>query len=147
MTLPLSSNDRALLRKLHKGEKVKKNADRIKAILLYDKSYSLKQISEILLIDEDTVSNWLKKFKSSYNIANFLNDSYLIYHGKLTCEQSAQVKHYIKENIITDSKQVIDYIETQFGISYSQSGIRCMIKSLGFTYKQLTLFPSKADGY
>jgi transposase len=145
MDLPLSSNDRALLIKLHKSEKVKKNADRLKAILLFDKGYSQRQISEILLLDEDTVSNWLRKFQSSLNIAKFLNDNYLPYQGKLTCEQAEQVKNYINENIITDSKQIIVYIKTQFGIIYSQSGIKYLIKFLGFTYKQLTLFPSKAD--
>jgi transposase len=145
MDFPLSSEDRVLFRKLHKTEKNKKIADRIKAILLFDNGYSQRQISEILLIDEDTVANWLKRYELSHNIGGFLGDDYLPYEGKLTCQQTEQVKGYISENIITDSKQVVDYIKEQFGITYSTSGIQYLIKALGFTYKQLTLFPSKAD--
>jgi transposase len=145
MDFPLSSEDRVMLIKIHRTEKNKKIADRIKAILLFDKGYTQKQISEILLIDEGTVSNWFKRFKLSRNISRFLDDDYSPYQGKLTCQQSEQVKCYINENIITDSKQVLDYIKEQFGITYSTSGVQYFIKSLGFTYKQLTLFPSKAD--
>jgi transposase len=145
MELPLSNSDLLLLIKLHKTEKVKKNADRIKAIILFDKGYTQKQIADILLINENTITNWLKKFHSSRNIAHFLEDNYLPYQGKLTCKQLKKVKTYINENIITDSKQIISYIEKEFRISYSTSGIQYLLKSLGFTYKQLTLFPSKAD--
>lgn len=145
MNFPLSDEDRVLLKKLHKTEKNKKMADRIKAVLLYDKGYSQRQISEILLIDEDTVSNWFKRFKISRNISRFLGDDYMAYEGRLRSEQSVQVKNYVNENIITDSKQIIDYIKEQFGIAYSTSGIQYLLQSLGFTYKQLTLFPSKAD--
>jgi transposase len=145
MNFPLSDEDRVLLKKLHKTEKNKKMADRIKATLLFDKGYSQRQISEILLIDEDTVSNWFKRFKISRNISGFLGDDYMAYEGKLTSGQSEQIKKYINENIITDSKQLIDYIKEQFGIVYSISGVQYLIRALGFTYKQLTLFPSKAD--
>ena len=120
-------------------------ADRIKAILLSDKGYSESQISEILLIDADTVSNWHKRFKISLNISRFLGDDYIAYKGRLSPEQSSQVKNYINETIITDSKQIVDYIKEQFGIVYSTNGMHYLLKSLGFTYKQLTLFPSKAD--
>jgi len=145
MDFPLSSEDRVLLKKLHKTEKNKKMADRIKAILLYDKGYSQRQISEVLLIDEDTVSNWFKRFKISRNISGFLGDDYMAYEGRLSSGQLEKVKNYVSENIITDSKQIIDYIKEQFGIFYSTSGVQYLLKSLGFSYKQLTLFPSKAD--
>jgi transposase len=113
--------------------------------LLFDKGYSQVQISEILLIDEDTVSNWFKRFKISHNTAAFLGDDYLPYQGKLNYQQTERVKHYVNENNIIDSKQIIEYIKEQFGITYSTSGIQYLMKALGFAYKQLTLFPSKAD--
>ena len=77
MKFPLSDEDCVLSRKLHKTEKNKKMADRIKAILLFDKGYSQRQISEILLIDEDTVCHWFKRFKISRYISGFLDDDYM----------------------------------------------------------------------
>jgi len=71
--------------------------------------------------------------------------NYKPYWGKLTSQQLAQVKNYIKDNVITDSKQIIQFIKEQFDIEYSKSGIIYLINSLGFSYKQLTLFPAKSD--
>lgn len=145
MNVPLSASDRETLKKLHKGEKIKKSADRIKAILLLDAGYTRNQISEILLIDEDTITNWSKKFKSSINLSKFLTDNHVDYQGKLTKEQIMLVKQHINKNIITDSKQLIAFIKEQFNIIYSESGVQSLLNSLGFSYKQLTLFPSKSD--
>lgn len=52
---------------------------------------------------------------------------------------------YLTANIILNVKQVIAYIKDHFGTSYSLSGMKDLLHSLGFSYKQLILFPSKAD--
>lgn len=145
MKLPLSQNDRETLAKLHKSEKNKKAADRIKAILLLDAGYTQKEIATILLIEQNTVGNWFKKFKNSGNIAKYLDDNYLPYWGKLNSHQLVKVRRYVQENIIIDSKQVIEYVKEQFGVEYSLSGMKNLLNYLGFAYKQLSLFPSKAD--
>ena len=44
------------LKILHKSQTVKRYADRIKIILLLNTGYSQEEVSDILLIDEDTVS-------------------------------------------------------------------------------------------
>lgn len=40
---------------------------------------------------------------------------------------------------------MIRYIEGEFGVTYSSSGMQNLLHHLGFCYKQLTLFPSKSD--
>lgn len=145
MRIPLSTLDRADLHRLHKSTKEKKTADRIKMIILLDKGYSQKEVGSILMIDEDTIGNWVRKFESSINFRTYLEDNYFTYKGKLTPEEMIQVKTYINENIIIDSKQVIDFVEKEFGKSYTSVGMQKLLHRLGFSYKQLTLFPSKAD--
>lgn len=145
MQLPISPADRDQLTKLHKSAKDKRTADRIKTILLFDKGYTQKEIACILLLDEDTVRNWIKKYQSSSNLSTYFKDNHLAYCGKLNSCQLDQVGKYIRENIITDVKQVITFVKEQFGITYSKSGMNSLLHSLGFTYKQLSLFPTKAN--
>jgi transposase len=97
------------------------------------------------MIDEDTIGNWQKKFKASISLKDYLEENYISYSGKLTIEERELVKNYIKENIITDSKQVLSYIEEKFGKIYTAQGMQALLHKLGFSYQQLSLFPSKAD--
>lgn len=145
MDIPLSSEDQTALHQLHRTTKEKRTADRIKAIILLNKGYTQKEIASILMLDEDTISSWVKKFKSSINIKIWLDNNYIAYKGKLNPEQLSQLKTYLTENIILNAKQVIGYVKEHFGESYSLSGMKDLLHSLGFSYKQLTLFPSKAD--
>jgi transposase len=145
MDIPLSSKDQKTLHHLHRDTKEKKIADRIKAVILLNKGYTQKEIASILMLDEDTISSWIKKFKSSTNIKIWLDNNYIAYQGKLNPDQISQLKTYLTENIILNAKQVISYVKEHFGTSYSLSGMKDLLHSLGFSYKQLTLFPSKAD--
>ena len=145
MDIPLSSEVEKALLHLHRNTKEKKIADRIKAVILLNKGYTQKEIASILMLDEDTITSWVKKFKSSTNIEIWLDNNYIAYQGKLNSEQLSQLKTYLTKNIILNAKQVISYVKEQFGKSYCLSGMKDLLHNLGFSYKQLTLFPSKAD--
>ena len=145
MDIPLSKEDQKALIQLHRNTKEKRTADRIKAIILLNKGYTQKEIASILMLDEDTISSWIKKFNSSINIEVWLDNNYVAYKGKLNPDQLSQLKMYLTNNIILNAKQVICYVKEHFGKSYSLSGMKDLLHSLGFSYKQLTLFPSKAD--
>ena len=145
MKLPLTEQDKIDLKRLHRQTKEKRHADRIKIITMLDKGFSQIQISELLMLDEDTVSNWSRKFSESRTIGEFLNFQYTSYKGRLSKEQIIVIKQYIRENIIFDSKQIIDFIQENFSISYSLSGIRYFLHKQGFSYKQLIKFNSKSS--
>ena len=110
MDVPLSSENQQILFKLHRSTKEKRTADRIKTIILLNKDYTQKEIASILMLDEDTISRWVKKFKSSTNIKTWLGDNYVAYKGKLTPDEISQLKTYLSENIILNAKQVILYV-------------------------------------
>ncbi len=145
MNIPLSPEDRSDLYKLHKSTKEKKSADKIKMLILIDDGYSQKEIASILMIDEDTIVNRRKKFTVSNSLKDYLEDNYISYTGKITSEEKEIIKSYIKENTIVDSKQVIAYVEEKFGKTYTPQGMQTLLHKSGFSYKQLSLFPSKAD--
>ncbi len=75
----LSEQEIRDLKSLHKQTKDSKFCDRIKCILLFNDGYTSSEICKILLIDEGTVSNWIRKFKNRTSLYSWLADDYKMY--------------------------------------------------------------------
>jgi SOS response regulatory protein OraA/RecX len=58
----LTKEEELALKILHKSTKDRKKADRIKTILLLNKGFSYKEVSEILLIDDKTIKTIENKY-------------------------------------------------------------------------------------
>jgi DNA-binding NarL/FixJ family response regulator len=54
----------------HRSEKNRKRADRIKAILLSDAGWSNRQISEALLLDQETISRHISEYCTFEKLSN-----------------------------------------------------------------------------
>ncbi len=107
--------------------------------------YSTKEIAEVLLLDDDTIHQWLDYFLKRKTVNDWLGYRYISYSGKLTDSERQQVKDYVTNNVISDSKQVILFIKKSFNKYYSLSGMVDLLNRLGFVYKKTTLVPSKYD--
>ncbi|MGD8781264.1 MAG: helix-turn-helix domain-containing protein [Ignavibacteria bacterium] len=84
----LTKEQREGLENLHRKIKDRKSCDKIKTMLMLDVGYSTEEISRVLLIDKNTVSNWKKRFRTREPIEAWLTDSYKKYIGKLKFEAS-----------------------------------------------------------
>ena len=104
------------------------------------------EISKILLlIDNDTVTNWSKSFAKRKDITSWFESSYKAYKGKLTKEEEKRFIEFMENNFVSNSKQAIEYLRVNFQKTYSMSGMVNLLHNLGFVYKQSTLIPSKYD--
>ena len=61
----LNDEEKDQLRSRHKKERDGRVRDRIKAVLLYDKGWTLMQISHVLLISDDAIRKHIKDYKIS----------------------------------------------------------------------------------
>ncbi|HBM16411.1 MAG TPA: hypothetical protein DD381_08745 [Lentisphaeria bacterium] len=59
----LSLNQRAEIIAEHRYEKNASQADRLKAMLLLDDGYTFEQIAKLLLLDDQTIRNYLNNFE------------------------------------------------------------------------------------
>ena len=116
MQILLLATERNLLKQRHRSAKDKRSADRIKIILLLDKGHSSSDIAAILLLDEDMIHEWMKKYKSSSTISDFIKENYTAFYGKLDSQELAEVRGYFREHIITDAKRVIVFVKERYGI-------------------------------
>jgi predicted ArsR family transcriptional regulator len=61
----LSDAERTQLKIQHKGERDGRIRDRIKAMLLFDKGWSIPAIAKVLLISEDAIRTHIAEYKES----------------------------------------------------------------------------------
>lgn len=139
--MKLTARERKELLRLEKRMPHKGVAIRIRIILALDLGYTAKEIAEILLVDEDTITKWKKLYEQSSTITDWLGTKNNGWQGRLTKEQEAMIDKYVGDEIITDCQKVVEYIHTTFGISYTIDGVAKLLHRLGFAYKQIIGIP------
>ena len=143
MQLKITEKEKTRLKHLHRIVKDGRSRDKIKTILMLNDGYKSEEISRVLLIDSDTVTNWKKSFNKRKNIDSWYHYSYKSYNGKLTKKEEHIFIEYLENNFVHTSKQAINFVEQEFQKKYTESGMVSLLHKLGFVYKQTTLKPSK----
>jgi len=143
--IKLTQDQRQELIRLEKWIPHKVIAIRIRVILALDDGYKAEDVARILLIDEDTITRWKKKFLESRYVSDWLGNEYKGYAGKLNKKQEEQVEWFVEEQIVTDCQKVVDYIKETFGMIYTVDGVTKLLHRLKFVYKQTVVIPAKAD--
>lgn len=141
----LTAQERKELIRLEKQIPHKGVSTRIKIILGLDAGYTAKEVAEILLLDEDTVTKWKKLYEQSRYFSDWLGDENNGYRGRLTREQEELVEKFGEQEIITDCRQVVLYIQNTYGVSYTIDGVSKLLRRLGFVYKQVIAIPGKLN--
>jgi len=134
----------AELRAAHRGTRVKREADRIKAVLALASGWSAEDVAEILQVDADTVRSYFKR----YHQGGLQSLSHVAFRGSacaLDEEQLAILDVHLQETLYTTAKAVAHWVEETFGVSYTESGMTALLHRLGYVYKKPGLVPGKAD--
>lgn len=137
----LSDDERNRLIFEHKKERDKRVCDRIKAILLYDKGWTLMQIAEALLLSDDAIRQHIKDYKASLKLKPENGGS----EEKLSVEQSKTLVDHLHKHTYLYIKDILTYVKSVYGISYSVSGLRHWLWRHDFSYKKPSLVPGKAN--
>lgn len=140
MNIELTTEEKYELKRRHRRTKNNvRDADKIKAILMFSDGYTASEIAGVLLLDDDTIRSWISSYEKASNTDSWLLKNYLAYQGKLSKEEELKVETYVTENVVSDSKQVKEFIWKSFAKKYSLSGTTKLLKRLGFVYKKTTL--------
>lgn len=140
----LSKTQLAELEQKHRTLRDKRQADRVKAVIALSKGWSAATIADILLFDEKTSRNYFNRYQHG-GLAALLEDNYAGAEPKLTEQQMKTLEMYLDDHILPDAKAVIAYIEKQYKVRYSLSGVTDLLHRLGFSYKKPTHVPGKQD--
>jgi transposase len=118
-------------------------AERLHAILLLDEGRSAPDVSAILHLHPKTLKRWVKLF-AAHGVDGLSTFNYVGGDGWLTAEQVDQFTIWLDDGV-RSTKEAIAWVEQQFDLQYSESGMLKLLKRLDYRYKQPSQIPCKAD--
>lgn len=139
----LSRSQRDVMWKRFKQSNDHRVAERLHAILLLDSGQNAQAVCSILRIHPNTLKRWIKTFVAGGEQA-LTTLNYVGGDGNLS---EAQLKQFITwlDAEVRSTAEASEWVEQQFGVSYSASGMVKLLKRLDYRYKQPLVLPAKAD--
>lgn len=141
MKISLSNEEKKALEVQHVNARDRRIADRIKSVLLRSEGWSIGKIAQALRLHNDTVGRY---------ISDYLQDGTFEYHHKgstelLTKDQSEKLIKHVEDSLYEKVVEIVAYVKTTFDVDYTVSGMTAWLRRNGFSYKQPTGRPAKAD--
>jgi len=137
----LTSEERSKLKAQHRFERDRRICDRIKAVLLSDDGWTQPMIAKALLVDDQTVGNYLKDYKESGKLKHESGGS----AGKLTIHEAKELEIYLETTLYLHIHEICAYVEKRYRKSYTIPGMQSWMHNHGFVYKNPKGIPAKAN--
>lgn len=132
------------MKEAHYSSRFRKNADRIKALLLLNKGLSYRQVADILMLDEITIRRYEKEYWR-LGIDGLLECKYKGSGGNLTLLQEEALVMHLKAQTYQMVAAIVVYVKKTYAVEYSIEGMTHLLHRLGFVYKKTKVIPGKVD--
>lgn len=132
------------LKQAHRACRDKRAADRIKAVYSLGVGFSVEDVVEILMLDEETLRNYVKRYQFG-GIMELITEHYKGSSSKLSTIQLNELEVHLEQNTYLTVEAIIVWVRGQYDVSYTVSGMTDLLHRLKFTYKKSKLVPAKAD--
>lgn len=132
-----------LLRELKVEDKAR-YSDRIKVILLLDKGWTYKKISEALFIDDGTIANYRRRYKEG-GIEELLDDHYQGGTHKVSNDELIELQLHLTSMTYQNTHDICEYVKKKYRANYTLSGMIALLHRMGFSYKKTKGVPGKAN--
>ena len=132
------------LREAHTELREKRDADRVKAIILLGSGWSATDVAEALLIDRNTIRIHYRKYKKG-GLDKLLQTKHVGSTSFLSVSEANELDNYLQKNLHLTAKSVAAYIKGRWQVSFSERGVTVLLHRLGYVYKKPKLVPGKAN--
>ena len=117
---------------------------RLTAVLAVAADKTREEVAELLGVSLSQPGEWLRVFRNEG-----LDALCEIHHkgdpGKLRPNQVAQLQEQVGTGCFRNADQIRDWIDVTFGVRYSSSGVKDLLKRIGVSYHKVSGFLWKAD--
>lgn len=138
----LTSEDRAALLLHHRSERDGRIKDRLKAVLLRDDGMSYSQIAAVLFLSHEGVRQQVEDYlRANGKLAPENGGS----QARLGGEQAQKLIDHLDAELYVRTRDIVAYVKTAFGITYSVRGLTAWLHQHGFSYHQPVGVPAKAS--
>jgi transposase len=119
---------------------------RYHALILVHQGYSYREVGQILLVDEETISRWVRQYQE-HGLDGLKNaPGWGGEHGQreLSAEQGDALKRILRAEAMPGTKlgsgwtnkAVRQLMVERFGVQYSKSGVRKLFAYIGWSYQR-----------
>lgn len=141
MKLQLKKSEKSELEIRHKQARDKREADRIKAVLLRSENWTQVEISQALRISIDTVHDHLEDYLKESRLKTENGGS----SSKLNKSQTLELIHHLEHITYDKVQSICVYVYKRYKVRYSVSGMTKWLKKNKFSYKKPKGTPLKAS--
>jgi transposase len=140
----LSTEQRKEIERRRKESHDRRIYQRLTAILAVAAGKTREDIAELLGVSLSQLGEWLRVFRNEglETLCEIHNKGD---PGNLTAHQVDQLKTQVSTGCFRNSDQICHWVEVTFGVRYSSSGIKDLLKRIGVSYHKVSGFLWKAD--
>lgn len=143
----LSEQDYAEACRRYKDRRTKlPERQRYHALILVTQGYSYREIGRILLVDEESISQWVALYQAKGIDGMKNHPSWGGEHGQrfLQADELLQLKHCLSSEAMPGTKAgsgwtaraIRKLIRDRYSVSYSKSGVRKLLAEIGWSYQR-----------
>jgi transposase len=109
--------------------------ERIRCVLLAAQGLSLEAIGEQIPCQIETLDEWLRAF-AEHGVEGLEVWRYRASPAHLSTEQQAATRSHLAEHRYRRARDVQQWVEATWQVTYHEDGIRELLHNLGFCYRQ-----------
>jgi transposase len=117
---------------------------RLSAVLWSEDGRSREEVADLLGVSTRQVGQWLRIFRNK-GLDQLCTLHYQGDPGRLGPAQVKRLKQEIATGVFHNAEQVRTWVEATFGVAYSISGIKGLLRRAGASYHKVSGFFWKAD--
>jgi transposase len=117
---------------------------RLSAVLWSDDGRTREEISDLVGVSTRQVGQWLRIFRNK-GLDELCTLHYQGDPGRLGPSQVKRLKQEIEKGVFHNADQVRTWIEATFGVAYSASGVKDLLRRIGASFPKVSGFFWKAD--
>jgi transposase len=112
---------------------------RLSAVLWCDAGRTREEVAELLDVSTRQVGDWLRIFRNK-GLDELCTLHYRGDPGGLRPAQVERLRQEIAKGVFHNADQVRAWIEEQFGVAYSPSGVKDLLHRIGASYHKVSGF-------
>jgi transposase len=143
-TIPLTSRQRQDISDRRRHAQDRRIYQRLSAILWSDDGRTREEIAELLGISTRQIGQWFRIYRNK-GLDDLCTLHYQGDPGRLGPAQVGRLKQEIETGVFHNAEQIRTWIEATFGVTYSATGVKDLLRRIGASYHKVSGFFWKAD--
>src|SRR3954447_3781712 len=143
-TIQLTPQQRNDISERRRQAQDRRTYQRLSAVLWSDAGRSREEIAELVGVSTRQVGQWFRIFRNK-GLDQLCTLHYQGDPGRLRPAQVERLKQEIAKGVFHNAEQVRTWVEATFGVAYSATGIKDLLRRVGASYHKVSGFFWKAD--